>query len=304
MGSGAPLLNDYKQDFFWKRFPQTLLGGQKLRLGYDAPAYVYINQLFLFVFPWVIGGVFTAVVELTTLDVSVGYYSVGGIVAAFVLIAQSISFVVRRRGATVTRLDIQNILAEDDEVDFESCCGVETVEFVLPGKKYVANIVLHALLSGVMCGYGFWYLTPATLNSLYNTNTAATVLLYIFGWLTVCTAQFSLTAAPPPEPATFRAQDVYEITPLMRPFYVCVFLAFDLVARFYITFSGVNQVLHVVFIFLPLFWVLGLLPPLDALFPWLAEQVLVLALGGSPAAGDISHPSVVPPDIWSRILPV
>ncbi|XP_066282417.1 pecanex-like protein 4 isoform X1 [Branchiostoma lanceolatum] len=287
MGSGAPLLNDYKQDFFWKRFPQTLLGGQKLRLGYDAPAYVYINQLLLFVFPWVISGVFTAVVELTTLDVSVGYYSVGGIVAAFVLIAQSISFVVRRRGATVTRLDIQNILAEDDEVDFESCCGVETVEFVLPGKKYVANIVLHALLSGVMCGYGFWYLTPVTLNSLYNTNTAATVLLYIFGWLTVCTAQFSLTAAPPPEPATFRAQDVYEITPLMRPFYVCVFLTFDLVARFYITFSGVNQVLHVVFIFLPLFWVLGLLPPLDALFPWLAEQVLVLALGGSPAAGDI-----------------
>ena len=44
-GGGAPLLNDYKLEFFWKRFPQTLLGGPKLKLGYEAPFYVYLNQL-------------------------------------------------------------------------------------------------------------------------------------------------------------------------------------------------------------------------------------------------------------------
>lgn len=32
---------------------------------------------------------------------------------------------------------------------------------------------------------------------------------------------------------------------------------------------------------------MGILPPLDALFPWLAEQTLVLVLGGSPLATDL-----------------
>ena len=32
---------------------------------------------------------------------------------------------------------------------------------------------------------------------------------------------------------------------------------------------------------------MGILPPPDALFPWLAEQTLVLVLGGSPLATDL-----------------
>lgn len=48
-----------------------------------------------------------------------------------------------------------------------------------------------------------------------------------------------------------------------------------------------DKVLHILFPFLPLLWILGILPPLDALFPWLAEQALVLGLGGSPLATDL-----------------
>lgn len=51
--------------------------------------------------------------------------------------------------------------------------------------------------------------------------------------------------------------------------------------------TATNKALHIVFPFLPLLWIVGILPPLDALFPWLAEQGLVLVLGGSPLATDM-----------------
>ena len=49
----------------------------------------------------------------------------------------------------------------------------------------------------------------------------------------------------------------------------------------------VDKVLHILFPFLPLLWIVGVLPPLDVVFSWLAEQVLVLVLGGSAMATDI-----------------
>lgn len=38
---------------------------------------------------------------------------------------------------------------------------------------------------------------------------------------------------------------------------------------------------------LPLGWVLGVLPPLDAFVPWVMEQILTRFLGGSPMATDL-----------------
>lgn len=50
-----------------------------------------------------------------------------------------------------------------------------------------------------------------------------------------------------------------------------------------------SQVLHVLFLFLPLLWAFGLLPPLDALFLWGMEQALVFGLGGSPMSSNIRY---------------
>lgn len=57
--------------------------------------------------------------------------------------------------------------------------------------------------------------------------------------------------------------------------------------RRYSMFALTNQVLHVVFVCLPLAWALGLLPPLDAVFLWLLEQALLVLFGGSPMASDL-----------------
>lgn len=46
------------------------------------------------------------------------------------------------------------------------------------------------------------------------------------------------------------------------------------------------QLLYACLCLLPLGWVFGVLPPLDALFPWVFEQALVRLLGGSQMATD------------------
>ncbi|XP_074662137.1 pecanex-like protein 4 [Tubulanus polymorphus] len=289
MGNDVPLLNDYKRQFFFKRFVQTILG-PKLRVGYDAPAYVYLNQALLFILPWLVGGAFTLLVEYEVIYYDAGCYAFGALMCLYVLCAQITSYVVQKKCASVTPLanPQHNILSDDDEVDFEACCGVETFKFVVPVKRYKINILFHALISGLMCGAGLRYLSPLTLNTLYNSNTAQTVILFIFGWITLCVAQYPLTVGAPPELAVFRTLDNWEISPLMRPFYVGLLFAVDILHRHYTSsFVEVNSVLHVLFIFLPVLWSVGILPPLDALILWLMEQIHFTCFGGSQMASDL-----------------
>ena len=229
MGTGVPLLNEYKQNFLWKRVPQSVLGGVKLKLGYNAPLYVYLNQVVLFLIPWVLGGIFTTLVSYDLMEENTGTYIYGGLMCLFVIIVNFISEMQKSKEETETTVNTKakNMLAEDDEIDFQTCCGAETVAFVMPGKKYKLNIVIHALLSGPLCGLGFWYLLPSTLSDLYG-NIAATIVLYACGWFTLSVAQYSLTVSAPPEVANFGALDTWEITPLMRPFYCIVFFSFHI----------------------------------------------------------------------------
>lgn len=153
----------------------------------------------------------------------------GACIVIFVVVVQTISTVVQMKEKENTKaISKKNILAEEDEVDFNGCCGAETIEFVIPPKYFKLNILIHGLISGAMCGIALWYLLPSSLNSLYGDNYGATAILFIFGWLTLSIAQYSLTATAPPEPAIFRTMDVYELSALTRPFYVLGCLAFHI----------------------------------------------------------------------------
>ncbi|KAI5771299.1 PCNX4 [Gulo gulo luscus] len=283
MSPDVPLLNDYKQDFFLKRFPQTVLGGPRFKLGYCAPPYIYVNQTVLFLMPWVWGGLGTLLYQLGILE---DYYTAvlsGGLMLFAAVIIQFTSLYARNKSVTVERMLTTDILAEEDEHDFTSCAGTETIKFLIPGKKYIANTVLHSFLAGLMCGLGTWYLLPNRISLLYG-STGGTVLLFVFGWMTLCIGEYSLIVNTAAETATFQTQDTYEITPLMRPLYIFLFVSVDLAHRFMVNIPAleqVNQILHILFIFLPFLWALGTLPPPDSLFLWAMEQVLEFGLGGS-----------------------
>uniref|UniRef100_A0A8C0CSC6 Pecanex-like protein n=1 Tax=Balaenoptera musculus TaxID=9771 RepID=A0A8C0CSC6_BALMU len=283
MSPDVPLLNDYKQDFFLKRFPQTVLGGPRLKLGYCAPPYIYVNQIILFLMPWVLGGIGTLLYQLGILE---DYYTAalsGGLMLFTAFVIQFTSLYARSRSVTVERMLTTDILAEEDEHEFTSCAGAETIKFLIPGKKHTANIVFHSVLAGLVCGLGTWYLLPNRITLLYG-SAGGTVLLFIFGWMTLCIGEYSLIVNTATETATFQTQDTYEITPLMRPLYIFFFVSIDLAHRFMVNIpvlEQMNQILHILFIFLPFLWALGTLPPPDALFLWAMEQVLEFGLGGS-----------------------
>ncbi|XP_055292200.1 pecanex-like protein 4 isoform X1 [Moschus berezovskii] len=283
MSPDVPLLNDYKQDFFLKRFPQTVLGGPRLKLGYCAPPYIYVNQIVLFLMPWVLGGIGTLLYQLGILE---DYYTAvlsGGLMLFTASVIQFTSLYARNKSVTVERMLTTDILAEEDEHEFIGCAGAETIRFLIPGKKQTANTVLHSVLAGLLCGLGTWYLLPNRITLLYG-SAAGTVLLFVFGWMTLCIGEYSLIVNTPTESATFQTQDACEITPLMRPVYIFFFVSVDLAHRFMVNIPALeqmNQILHILFIFLPFFWALGTLPPPDALFLWAMEQVLEFGLGGS-----------------------
>ncbi|XP_040831427.1 pecanex-like protein 4 [Ochotona curzoniae] len=283
MSLDVPLLNDYKKDFFLKRFPQTVLGGPRLHLGYCAPPYVYVNQIILFLMPCVLGGIGTVLYQLGILrDYHTAALS-GGLMLATAAVIQLTSLYARNKSVTVRKVRVAGVTAEEDEYEFTSCAGAETVKFLIPGKKYLANTVFHSVLAALVCGLGTWYLLPNRMTLLYG-STGGAVLLFIFGWLTLCIGEYSLIVNTATETATFQAQDTYEITPLTRPLYIFFFVSVDLAHRFMVNISAleqINQILHILFVFLPFLWALGTLPPPDALLFWTMEQVLEFGLGGS-----------------------
>ncbi|XP_014726876.1 PREDICTED: pecanex-like protein 4 [Sturnus vulgaris] len=288
MGPDVPLLNDYKQEFFLKRFPQTLLGGPRLKLGYCAPPYIYVNQIILFLTPWLWGGVGTLLYQLGVMKDFCTAALSGGLMFVTALALQMTNLYAKQKTVTVERMQIQNTLTDEDEFEFSSCVGSETVKFIIPGKKYIINTVFHSLLAGVLCGLGTWYLLPNRITLLYS-NFGGTVVIFVFGWVTICIGEYSLIINTATETATFQALDPYEITALMRPFYIFVFIAVDLAHRFAVNapiLEQTNQILHILFLFLPFLWAMGILPPLDALFLWGMEQLLEFGLGGSPMSSN------------------
>ncbi|XP_026887936.2 pecanex-like protein 4 [Electrophorus electricus] len=294
MGPDVPLLNDYKQEFFWKRFPQTVLGGPRLKLGYCAPPYVYAHQLVLFLTPWLLGGVGTLLYQVRLLDDAGAGVLSGVLMLAVGAALQALAQRAARSTGAVQRLPAaNNILADEEEVEFTNCVAPETVHFVVPGKRFMVNVILHTALAGVLCGLGTWYLLPDRLSVVYadtGAGLSAIVPVFALSWVTLCIGEYSLIVNTATETATFQPQDTYEITPLTRPLYILAFITVDLVLR--CSGGGVaelrlaSQVLHGLFVVLPLLWAVGMLSPLDALLLWTMEQGLLHALGGSPMATD------------------
>lgn len=283
MSPDVPLLNDYKQDFLLKRFPQTVLGGPRLKLGYCAPPYVYVSQIVLFLMPWALGGTGTLLYQLHILRDYTAAALSGGLMVFTAAVIQLISVYAKSKSVVVKRMITRDVLAEEDQHEFTSCAGAETVKFLIPGKKYVANTVFHSVLAGLVCGLGTWYLLPNRVTLLYG-SPGATAVLFVFGWITLCIGEYSLIVNTAAETATFQTQDTYEITPLMRPLYIFFFVSVDLAYRFIVDIPALeqaNQILHILFVLLPFLWALGTLPPPDALLFWAVEQVLEFGLGGS-----------------------
>jgi len=86
--SDVPLLNEYKQEYVKKRLPQTFLGGPNIKLGYEAPCYIYFFQILVWLLPLVIGGICTILTELAALNIIISGAISGILIGIFVLSVQ------------------------------------------------------------------------------------------------------------------------------------------------------------------------------------------------------------------------
>jgi hypothetical protein len=283
VASSAPLLNEYKEQFFWKRLPQTVFGGLRLKLGYRSPFYVYALQIALFLLPAIVGGFFSCLVELADVSLTVGASVCGVVLGVIVLFLHIFVYWRRERSSPVQRFN-GSVLDEDDQIEFTSCYGPETLGFIIVPKKQ-HSVFIHSVVCGGLGAGAMTYLLPSRLSDLFTTGPVIAIVL--FGWITICIVHHSLAFSAPPEPAQFTPQDIFEFAVLTRPFYAALFLSFDFAARYHDELRDTNRWLYVIFCCLPLLWTLGILPPLDSLLPWAAEKFLVYGLGGSPMASDL-----------------
>ena len=225
-GAKAPFLNDYKLQFFRKRFPQTLTGGLRFNIG--APCYVYFYQTIVFLWPAILGAIFTTLTEFHVLEDYLSCYIFGGILALTATCVYLLRLYFSRdpytKGSQTSR---HNVLADDDQIEFSSCCDKDTFLFIFPAKMYQ---LLHGAVLAVLCGMTFLYLLPSRLQDV-GYSTGATIVLLIFNWLTLCIASHSLTVQPPPETAIFRSLDAIGLNAFMRPFYVACIAVVGVLAR-------------------------------------------------------------------------
>ena len=225
----APLLNNYKQEYFQKRLPQTILGGPIIKSGSTQlkfPVYIHVYQFILFMLPMLFAAVFAIIAET---NVSFNYWI--SIVFGCVMMMIMIVIHLVLRGTAKKLMSLGDTFEEDEtECVFEGCCGIASIaRFIIHQKKYVVNVLLHALCYGITSGAVFLYLLPSSANRIFSSNAAA-IICFIFGWLTACVGLYGLSTRSPVEPAQFRATDQFELQPLTRAFYLDCFSVIGIVA--------------------------------------------------------------------------
>ena len=123
-------------------------------------------KITLWLVPLILGCIFTVVLELAYTDEDISDFLLlytclyGACIIIFVVVVQTISTVVEMKekenqehaaaGGIAVMQKKRNLFADEDEVEFESCCGADTLTFVVPPKKFKINIAFHALLSGIL----------------------------------------------------------------------------------------------------------------------------------------------------------
>ncbi|XP_067119884.1 pecanex-like protein 4 [Centruroides vittatus] len=281
----TPLISEYKRPFIVRRLLQTFLGGPKIKLGFKAPVYIYIIHIVLFLIPWILAESITPFVDNEEVNITIAMYIYGSVIGALVLLIQFLNYFAQRETSVVSKINKTNHLLEDDEVEFSACCGIETYQFIFARKNTWFYIICYSLISAVVCATGLEYLYIPKLKEWWN-NKLTAIVLHVFGWLTICISQYSLTVVNPPEPAIYNNEKHHFMKTTFRPFYVCCMFAVHYVSWKYETWKEIDGYLHIIFVLLPLLWLLGTLPPQDALLLWAEEQLLCFGLGGSTVPSD------------------
>ena len=211
----TPLINKYKYGLCRRRFLQTLFGGPVFSF---APWFVHITQAVLWFLPLILSAPFIILDVLSLWNqylLALVYSCVMGLI---VLSEEIAVFIVRQ--SLEHQGSHQRSLQLDDEnvtVNIPSFYSKESIGFIFTLKSKF-SLVLHPLVSGLLSFMGCFILLPTILQEVLHVS--LTVLVFVIGWLTLCSAQYSLSIRLPSEIAVYRPTDFLGLRSYYRPFYI------------------------------------------------------------------------------------
>jgi hypothetical protein len=289
----APVINSYKWSFFIKRFTETVLGGMRLYTGKRQPILIYVVQIVLYLLPLTLVTPFILTANYSLYpNIGIPIACAGVAMAILVFFTQTIAFAVPRIkksddpfGSPVDL--IASMLDEDEEI--ESFFSKSALAYWMPSRRNFGVVLLNALLSGLIGAGLVWSLRPARIAYHFSSEGFSWVV-FVLGLFTFINCQYSLTVRSPPEVSQYQSYNMFE--DLLRPIYVLLFIAADVICGIIFTYEPiywieyVNCAIYIVFLLYPVLWTLGILAHFDVLFSWASEVALIHLLGGTAAASN------------------
>lgn len=211
VSTSAPLLNEYKYGLSRRKLLQTITGGLRLQKGHYC---AHLIQASLWLCPFLISAPFLGLCFVWN-----QYY--WGLVYALLVAVATFSLGVLSKVAYLkSAASEENALGEEaDEEKWEHSLSWRMLTFIIAPKSFV-SVVTSTVVSGSLAYVSYAMLNPASLLMLLPIP--AMLFVVVAGWMTACSAHYSLSAHPPPDIAMYRdpLHDYLNLKMFARPVYV------------------------------------------------------------------------------------
>ncbi|KAI9357315.1 hypothetical protein DFJ73DRAFT_203633 [Zopfochytrium polystomum] len=289
----VPVINRYKVPFVVRRLVQTLSGGPRIPPRDSEPWAVLVASVILgirFFLPWIIGGPVATAVPSQLFTGIITSVAVACCSIVFKILAQ-LSVPTEQASSHIHLLSTedgdseQSLRLSDLRGIFGWACGPvserthpsSSAPQTIRATLEIGRTVCDTVLEGGIAGLASATLTQNVLSAAVG---APWIPLYVFGWIGVCCAMWSLGCGPPPEPNTYYPDDEFGIDTFTRPIHVLILLVLGV---FYSPLICTSLICA-----LPLIWWIGILPCNRIAFFWITETFTVL-LGGSTSANELRN---------------
>jgi hypothetical protein len=98
--------------------------------------------------------------------------------------------------------EVESQFAEEEDSYADGLLYHTTLKYLFPYRGYIFHVILIPIVSAILNFLAFSFLNPFKYQ-IYDSpfsRSAIDYVVFIFGWLVINNAQFSLTFHPPPEP--------------------------------------------------------------------------------------------------------
>ena len=165
---------------------------------------------------------------------------------------------------------VKGSIGDEEEFDFEGCMHASTYAFVCAQQHGWGGTLANAMASAGVCFVAYPCLGWNSLATLFGASIGR-ALIHICGWVAVCFALYCLTVHEAVEPNAHAIR----CGGLSRAFHVVATLLPVLMSRegAFVLSTWTESFLLVTSATLPVWWALGILPPLDAAVCWAVDQL-------------------------------